>query len=265
MIVVIEFILPLLEILPEEHFLLVLLSCMGGYFAVKANRRSPSTNNHQIVTPKKEGKTVDDGNIRYNKDIESGVQTALLSPAVIEKNIKEQNVCYLCHKEVINGSLHCQVCGFCVQDHYHHSYVLNCCISPLNYCQYILSLIFSLLALILAANFMLTTICHPFLLARIATIAILIPDDCSNVFEAYSDGLALMAAIFAVLWSGCIVVTLCVQFRKFIYKINRQRKSLEMFGGDFLTFAGDANRKSEMGYSRKSFVNCMNLWRKVTS
>jgi len=62
---------------------------------------------------------------------------------------------------------------------------LNCCIGERNHVWYIFGLALSEIALLLGANLTLTSICHPFMVVRPLGYPVLLPDDCSEVFEGF--------------------------------------------------------------------------------
>lgn len=88
-------------------------------------------------------------------------------------------------RNVSSRSTHCDICQQAILNRYHHSRWLDCCISESNVGLFLLGCGTGLFGLLFGANLALTSICHPFYLFSLFGIKILMPDDCSDVFDQY--------------------------------------------------------------------------------
>lgn len=79
----------------------------------------------------------------------------------------------------------CDICQQYVVYRYHHSRWLDCCIGDSNVLLFLLGCILGIFGLIFGANLSLTSICHPFFFFNFFGIKVLLPDDCSDVFDQY--------------------------------------------------------------------------------
>ncbi|CAD6998800.1 unnamed protein product [Ceratitis capitata] len=181
--------IPLFEVLPEENLALVILSLISLFCFYKTHRRASLNNVVQSVGNQNDMADITEASLTEENATD---QTALLiednleesqSPEDVSSNLS--NICSTCRKCVPLRTAHCSVCRACIRRHDHHSYWLNCCIGESNHRYYIAGLFFAFLALLLGADLTLTAICHPFLLAYILGLQILLPDDCSEVFDIY--------------------------------------------------------------------------------
>lgn len=84
-----------------------------------------------------------------------------------------------------NRVYQCSICQMGVPEMDHHSVWLDCCIGASNRKFYMLGCLMALVTLLLEANLALTSICHPYLIANIFGVHILMPDDCSDVYDQY--------------------------------------------------------------------------------
>lgn len=96
-----------------------------------------------------------------------------------------QNACPKCHKYIPPRAFHCTICQQCISKRDHHSIWLDCCIGESNHRFFLLSCGLGTFALLFGANLSLTSICHPFFVFRLFSINILMPDDCSEVYDQY--------------------------------------------------------------------------------
>lgn len=87
--------------------------------------------------------------------------------------------------EAGNRVYQCTICSMAVPELDHHSVWLDCCIGASNRKFFLLGCIMALITLLMEANLSLTSICHPFLIANIFGVHILMPDDCSDVYDQY--------------------------------------------------------------------------------
>lgn len=79
----------------------------------------------------------------------------------------------------------CSICQMGVPELDHHNVWLDCCIGASNRKFFLLGCIMALITLLLEANLSLTSICHPYLIAEVFGVHILMPDDCSDVYDQY--------------------------------------------------------------------------------
>ncbi|XP_032592013.1 palmitoyltransferase ZDHHC23 isoform X2 [Drosophila grimshawi] len=227
---------PLLELLPEENCILLFLSFAALYALYRTKKLAPlnlvtaqygTTPKDELpgITEASSGEELaeqqshqaavqiedtvlgieddDDDDDDDDNDVGSE-QAGLIHHA-------QPNICETCRKVTPRRAYHCSVCGSCVKRRSHHSYWLNCCIGERNYRWYLLALALSECALLLGANLTLTAVCHPFLVVRLLGIPLLLPDDCSEVFEDFELGISFVVAGYAMLISGYISVILVRQ------------------------------------------------------
>lgn len=81
--------------------------------------------------------------------------------------------------------VYCDICQQHVVGRYHHSRWLDCCISDVNVGFFLFGCGLGLFGLLFGSNLALTSICHPFYLFSVFGVKILLPDDCSDVFDQY--------------------------------------------------------------------------------
>lgn len=98
---------------------------------------------------------------------------------------RTNNVCPKCRRYIPPRAFHCQTCEQCIAKRDHHSVWLDCCIGESNHKYFLLGCLLAMFALLFGANLSMTSICHPFFVVRIFSIGILLPDDCSDVFDQY--------------------------------------------------------------------------------
>lgn len=79
----------------------------------------------------------------------------------------------------------CAICQLGVPELDHHNVWLDCCIGASNRKFFLLGCVMALITLLLEANLSLTSICHPYLVFNIFNVHILMPDDCSDVYDQY--------------------------------------------------------------------------------
>lgn len=201
LIILFEFTVPMMELLPEENFFLVLLASitMFSFYRVKTRANL----NHVPVSVVSEDELPDIAE----------EQTSLLidNSESDEGDHHHPNVCQTCHKYVQPRTFHCSICQACVERHDHHSYWLDCCIGDKNHLYYFVGLLTAFCALLFGANLAVTAVCHPVLLFKIAGIPILVPDDCSDVFDDYETSLAFIMSIYAFIMSFFVFIALIMQ------------------------------------------------------
>lgn len=98
--------------------------------------------------------------------------------------------------------VHCDICQQFVVSQYHHSRWLNCCISDTNVGLFLIGCGLGLFGLLFGANLALTSICHPFFLFSVFGVKILLPDDCTDVFEQYKW---VSFALIRPVWNNKII------------------------------------------------------------
>ncbi|XP_044754708.1 palmitoyltransferase ZDHHC23-B [Coccinella septempunctata] len=112
----------------------------------------------------------------------------------------------------------CSICHTTVPDKDHHCIWYDCCISRKNQFLFILSLFFAAAALLYSSNLTLTSVCHPFKLYE----TILLPDDCSEVYQAFELGISFVSAIYSIALAVIILIILMQQI--FLVSIGLTRK-----------------------------------------
>lgn len=202
MVVIFECEVPLLELLPEENYLLLILS-FGALYSLHRTKQLAPLNlvtAQYGTTPKDELPGITEASSGEEQAEQQAEHTVLgiddddddddeagnsSECAGLMKPHGTPNICEICRKVTPSRAYHCAVCGSCVKRRSHHSFWLNCCIGERNYRCYLVTLVLSLCALLLGANLTLTAVCHPFLVVRLLGIPLLLPDDCSEVFEDF--------------------------------------------------------------------------------
>lgn len=201
-----EFALPLLELLPEENFLLVVMACVTGYLIWLSHKNSLAC--HDLPSRSTEDDLADISEATAaEEEEEAAAHTALLidndSPRKTLHNRgshqHQTNMCHNCRKYVSARTIHCHVCNACIMLHSHHSYWLDCCIGQYNLRYYTASMIMGILTLTFGVYLTLTAICHPLLIGRIWNIPITMPDDCSEVFDEYTLGISYVLSLYAII------------------------------------------------------------------
>ncbi|XP_075146792.1 zinc finger DHHC-type palmitoyltransferase GABPI isoform X1 [Haematobia irritans] len=204
MIACLQFAVPLLELLPEENWFLVIMGCFSGYMFWL-------TRKHACACHDLPSRTDDDladitEATAAEEEEEAAAHTALLidndSPVHSQKNrlnSHQTNMCHVCRKYVAARTIHCHVCNACVMMQSHHSYWLNCCVGQYNLRYYNTGLVSGILALFFGVYLTLTAICHPLLIGRIWNIPVTFPDDCSEVFDEYTLGLSYVLSLYAII------------------------------------------------------------------
>ncbi|KAH8325520.1 hypothetical protein KR067_000615, partial [Drosophila pandora] len=226
MIIIFEFQVPLLELAPEENYALIFFSCTSIYCLYSAKKLSALNlvSAQYGTTPKDELPGIAEAS---SGEEQAEAQTTLQMESVLTLEEDEivdldsteraglmhgqPNICDICRKVTPRRAYHCLVCGTCVKRRDHHSYWLNCCIGERNYVWYIVGLALAEIALLLGANLTLTAICHPFMVVRPLGYPILLPDDCSEVFESFELGITFVVACYSLLMSLYIAFVLIRQ------------------------------------------------------
>ncbi|KAH8262897.1 hypothetical protein KR044_001763, partial [Drosophila immigrans] len=233
MVVIFEFEVPLLELLPEENYILLLLSGGALYALYRTKQLAPLNlvTAQYGTTPKDELPGITEASSGEEQAEQQAAADTILgidddddddydgangeSAGLIQQQQQQHggqpNICESCRKVTPRRAYHCAVCGSCVKRRSHHSFWLNCCIGERNYWWYLVALALSECALLLGANLTLTAVCHPFLVVRLLGIPLLLPDDCSEVFEDFELGISFVVAAYAMLISAYITFVLVRQ------------------------------------------------------
>ncbi|KAL5279206.1 ZDHHC23 family protein [Megaselia abdita] len=211
MIVIFEYSVPMFELLPEEKYILVFNVILAIVFIVRTKQKASM--NYVVQGLSSEDDLPDIAEAEEHT-------TLLLEDDNNPKtgcNEDDTNMCRVCRKYVQPRTYHCSVCQACIMKRSHHSMWLDCCIGHHNDRSYYLSLSFSFISLCLGSNLALTSVCHPVLMFHVYDIPILLPDDCSYVFEQYDLGLAFIISIYAFFVMIFVLVALVRQ----MYLISR--------------------------------------------
>ncbi|CAG2055493.1 unnamed protein product [Timema podura] len=146
---------PLMEILPEENFVLIVFVVAALACAYKVRSRAPL--NHVPHTDPAD------------------------ATGMVGNGKATEEVCSVCRKRVPPRTFHCRICQACVTKRDHHCVWFDCCVGEHNHLLFVLSLLLSVLALVYGAILTLTTVCHPIFFMDV----ILLPDDCSDVYHDF--------------------------------------------------------------------------------
>lgn len=118
------------------------------------------------------------------------------------------NYCLDCNIRVPARAFHCYTCQVCIMRRDQHCAWLNCCIAQYNHSWYMLFLIFNFSQLVLCSNLILTTACHPFKVWG----AIMLPDDCSDVYYDSQFAICFVTSLYCVeasIFVGAVLVHEC--------------------------------------------------------
>ncbi|KAL3269286.1 hypothetical protein HHI36_008361 [Cryptolaemus montrouzieri] len=137
----------------------------------------------------------------------------------------------------------CSICQTTVPDKDHHCVWYDCCISRQNQCLFMMSLLFAAAALLYSSNLTLTSVCHPFKLYE----TILLPDDCSEVYQEFELGISFVSAIYSIILAVIILIILMQQV--LLVSIGLTKKEWNKLPFSSKCFLGLTNRK----YHSKGF------------
>lgn len=79
----------------------------------------------------------------------------------------------------------CTICQYSTSRWIRHNVWLDCCIGEQNRHLFLMGCGLGIFALLFGSNLSLTSICHPYFVFKIFTINVLMPDDCSDVFDQF--------------------------------------------------------------------------------
>lgn len=157
-------VISLLEIWPEEN---ITLGVLIGLFAFCAYRVKITANRGQYLV-------------------------GLLDE---ENCVEGSDFCSICKRKAQERMYHCNICQLCVPERDYHFVWFDCCIGKHNNGMFLLSLLLAISALLYSTNLTLTTVCRPFIVFE----TILLPDDCSEVYDQYDMALCFTSAIYSSL------------------------------------------------------------------
>ncbi|XP_062548827.1 palmitoyltransferase ZDHHC23-B isoform X2 [Armigeres subalbatus] len=199
LVVLFESTVPLLELLPEENIAFVALMSLSFFCFYKTNVRASL--NH-INQPQYKDDPLGNGDS----------QTAILISDREDSDESDGRLaCQTCRKYVPPRTYHCKVCATCVIKQDQHSVWLNCCIGRSNHRYFLFGCVSSLLALWLFANLSLTSVCHPTPIFTLFGVTVMLPDDCADIYFQYDIALCFTGAIYALLMSLFILISLLKQ------------------------------------------------------
>lgn len=213
-------VVPYLEILFIENFFLmcfVSIMCLCGYLV----RLNPG------IVKKTDVKVSDVEFLKTNNE-----QTIL--------NIDELPKCRICNIVQPTRCSHCHFCDCCVLKRDHHCIWLDTCIGAKNHRLFIIGILAMFIACLYGSLLTLTTICHPVLLFE----TVLIPDNCSDVYEDIYIAVCYVSALYALLIGSLALLTLLQQ----IYLICRN------------TTVQECRRNQRGIYSKGMILNCYEFW-----
>uniref|UniRef100_A0A336MKH3 CSON000585 protein n=1 Tax=Culicoides sonorensis TaxID=179676 RepID=A0A336MKH3_CULSO len=164
----------------------------------------------------------------------SGLQSALASDddsATVlimpeDKNSNTSKDCNTSNDE--EGEYELWICSNITYYNYKY-YIAACCLGTVTFLWY--------------SNLVITTVCHPFPVFRVFNVEILMPDDCSDVYDQYDIALCFVGALYAL-----VLAVFC--FIKFIQELYYITKSIAF-----------SNWHSDEQHQRHSRKNCINNWR----
>ncbi|GLV35961.1 beta4GalNAcTB pilot [Carabus blaptoides fortunei] len=175
-------VIALLEILPEENIALFVLTML---FLLCVYRLKVSANRWHYTSVTNEVEALPD----------------------------TEGFCTTCKRMKEERMYHCTICQVCVPERDCHFIWYDCCIGQGNNGMFLLSLVLAIASLLYSSNLTLTTVCHPFTVFE----TVLLPDDCSEVYEQYDMALCFVSAIYSILIAAyllwillrqCLVVSL---------------------------------------------------------
>lgn len=211
--IIFEIWVPVLELLPEENVALIALTLLSLLCFLRARKRAPMD-----FLVAKNASRLDDSNMPDTAAAAAALgeeHTSLLindpddSDALPE--IRQPNVCLVCRKYMPPKTFHCVRCQVCISKRDHHNIWMDCCVGESNHRYFLGGCFFGICALTFGSNMTLTAICHPILLAEIFGTYILLPNDCSDVYDEYGMALCFIAAIYAAVLALALLLILLHQ------------------------------------------------------
>lgn len=181
---------PLLEVLPEENFLLIALLTMSVscFYAVK--RLAPE---NFVSAPYRNESDVDEAPDEDDDEGYTRLQIDNDEEDDDENHTDDETrslhaanpaVCKLCHKYTPPRAFHCARCRTCIARHDHHNVWLDCCIGESNHRLYFAGTSFGVAAAAVGWNLAVTAVCHPMLVGTVWGVHVFVPDDCQDIYVA---------------------------------------------------------------------------------
>ncbi|XP_049834334.1 palmitoyltransferase ZDHHC23-B [Schistocerca gregaria] len=109
--------------------------------------------------------------------------------------------CAACRRRVPLGARHCKYCRVCSVGRIHHCIWLDCCIGEYNRHAFITALVLGTGALIYGSILILTSVCRPFFWLDF----ILLPYDCSDVYHDLEIALCFVCALYALIMAAFLL------------------------------------------------------------
>ncbi|XP_055375655.1 palmitoyltransferase ZDHHC23 isoform X2 [Condylostylus longicornis] len=191
---------PLLEILPAENYVFIILIGITIFCFYKTRKNA----NKNMIT---QGLSSEDD----LEDIAEEQTSVLIDNEDEDDSGHTPEICRNCRKYVPPRAYHCILCKACILRGDHHSLWLDCCIGVANHRTYVVGLIFSIMSLIFGAYLTLTSICYGYLIKTIYGVHILFPDDCTYVFDRFETSLPFVVAIYALIIAFFIILAIGIQ------------------------------------------------------
>lgn len=159
-------VVPMLEILPDENIILIVLTLATFVLLHMVWRRSRSS----LAIP----------------------------PAPVDGTGVS---CAFCRRKVPLSASHCHYCRVCSVGRIHHCIWLDCCIGEYNRRAFITALLLGTGALVYSSILILTSVCRPFFWLD----AILLPYDCSDVYHDLEIAISFVCALYALMMSAFLL------------------------------------------------------------
>lgn len=191
---------PMMEVLPEENIIFLLLLVLTTFLFYK-------TKSHAF------SKAYWPNAISSNATGHSDEEDTESSEKLINDSAQTENIDIEAAGERDTGNrvYQCSLCQIGIPEMDHHSVWLDCCISATNRKFFLLGCIAALFTLLLEANLSLTSICHPYLIANVFGVHILMPDDCSDVYYQYDVAVCFVTSVYCLLLAFYVLATILYQ------------------------------------------------------
>jgi palmitoyltransferase len=181
------FVVPLLELLPQENIVFITLIFISIIFFYKVSLTQTFSEFIQQFFSFKTYQRSSLNRLGHTEPMKPDDQVTLLVDEKLpesddESEAGDRNSCGSCRKYIPARTYHCNVCKGCVIARDHHNFFLNCCVGRFNHKYFFAGCVACCSAFVLFANLSLTSICHPFPIFMVFSVNILLPDDCSGVF-----------------------------------------------------------------------------------
>ncbi|XP_063708388.1 palmitoyltransferase ZDHHC23 [Culicoides brevitarsis] len=203
---------PIMEVLPEENLLFVVLLSLMLLCFYMVHRRNKKSYSGALSSSSSSSGAVS------GLDEDDSATVLLISPDNNTENTTKD-----CDND---GEYELWISAYINYFNYKY-YIAGCCLGTAAFLWY--------------SNLVVTTVCHPFPVFRIFHVEILMPDDCTDVYDQYELALCFVGALYALVFAIFL-------FAKFVQEIYYIVRSLAF-----------SNWKSEE--TRHSRRNCINNWR----